>query len=85
MPFFYIPDSGSLCGNGGGESVHRCSFGDNFQFATHIQDVVLSSVELGVLGKHGQRHVYSAMQKSFFNQLYHVTIYFGGRPLPNTG
>ena len=36
-------------------------FGDNFQFAAHIQDVVFSSVELGILASTGNGTVHQAL------------------------
>lgn len=44
MPFFYIPDSGSLAETVAVNQFADIPFGDNFQFAAHIQDVVFSSV-----------------------------------------
>ena len=64
--FFYIPDSGSLAETVAVNQFTDVPFGDNFQFATHIQDVVLSSVELGVLASTGNGTFIAPCKKSFF-------------------
>ena len=64
------------CGNGGGESVHRCSFWGQLSVCHPYTGRSTFFRRAWRTCKHGQRHVYSAMQNHSFNQLYHVTIYF---------
>ena len=80
--FFYIPDSGSLAETVAVNQFTDVPFGDNFQFATHIQDVVLSSVELG--GSQGTGNgTFIAPTAKLFSLISCIMLpiqFFGGRP-----
>lgn len=80
MPFFYIPDSGSLAETVAVNQFADIPFGDNFQFAAHIQDIVLSSVELGILASTGNGTFIAPCKIILLISCIMLPYIFGGRP-----